>query len=748
MISKEATSGKTAFLKVACVVLAIILMIGIATIVALTVHETKTNNQMQTVENGLSAYELAVQSGYDGTIQEWLDSLNGKSAYEIAKENGYEGTEAEWADTLLQMAQSSAQSIESASFNDKGELIITLSDKTVLNAGKAIGSDGKNGTDGKDGKDGKDGADGTSITDVDVNDAGELVLTFSNSKGVNLGKIVGATGAQGPQGEKGETGATGAQGPQGEKGETGATGAQGPQGEKGETGATGAQGPQGEKGDKGDTGAQGPQGEQGVGIQNIQIDNATHTMTITLTNGREFVFENIVGAGSGSSIASQVRINATTNQWEISTDNGTTWTSTGIAATGPQGEKGETGEAGAQGPQGEDGIAPLIRINDVTNCWEISTDDGLTWTTTNVPATGEKGEQGEQGVQGEKGETGATGAAGKDGNGITGITINEDNYLVIAMKEGNPIIIEQSIVGAKGETGATGATGAQGVGIKSVRLTAEYMLVITLTDNTELDPIGPIRGEKGETGATGAQGPQGVGIANSYINSELHLILVLTDGTEIDAGYVGVTTGGNNPVTPTTYTVTFMDWNGTVLKTESVESGKAATAPADPTRAGYVFTGWDKAFSNITTDLIVTAVYEVESTDPKIYGATVTTTAGSTDVNFVISVKNNPGILGMLLSVEYDEDVFTLTKSSNGDATGELTYQKPSKLISGCNFVWYGTETGEIIDGTVLNLVFSVAADAPAGTYPIKITYSSADTYDAEYNTISATVVDGFINVE
>ena len=86
----------------------------------------------------------------------------------------------------------------------------------------------------------------------------------------------GATGAQGPQGEKGDTGATGAQGPQGEKGDTGATGVQGPQGEKGDTGATGAQGPQGEKGDTGATGAQGPQGEKGdtgaTGAQGPQGD--------------------------------------------------------------------------------------------------------------------------------------------------------------------------------------------------------------------------------------------------------------------------------------------------------------------------------------------------------------------------------------------------------------------------------------------------------------------------------------------
>ena len=63
---------------------------------------------------------------------------------------------------------------------------------------------------------------------------------------------------------------------------------------------------------------------------------------------------------------------------------------------------------------------------------------------------------------------------------------------------------------------------------------------------------------------------------------------------------------------PTTYTVTFKDWDGTTLKTETVEEGVSATAPSNPSRVGYNFTGWDKSFNNITGDLIVTAQYEKE----------------------------------------------------------------------------------------------------------------------------------------
>lgn len=63
-------------------------------------------------ENGLSAYELAVENGFTGTLAEWLESLkgidgrngtdgkDGLSAYEIALKNGFVGTESEWLESL------------------------------------------------------------------------------------------------------------------------------------------------------------------------------------------------------------------------------------------------------------------------------------------------------------------------------------------------------------------------------------------------------------------------------------------------------------------------------------------------------------------------------------------------------------------------------------------------------------------------------------------------------------------------
>lgn len=53
---------------------------------------------------GYSAYRLAVLDGFEGTEQEWLESLigdEGKSAYQVAVDNGFDGTVAEWLASLV-----------------------------------------------------------------------------------------------------------------------------------------------------------------------------------------------------------------------------------------------------------------------------------------------------------------------------------------------------------------------------------------------------------------------------------------------------------------------------------------------------------------------------------------------------------------------------------------------------------------------------------------------------------------------
>ena len=60
------------------------------------------------------------------------------------------------------------------------------------------------------------------------------------------------------------------------------------------------------------------------------------------------------------------------------------------------------------------------------------------------------------------------------------------------------------------------------------------------------------------------------------------------------------------------YTVTFMDGK-TLLKTEKVQHGSAAPEPKVPEKDGKTFKGWDKPFDNVTSDLTINAVYDVNT---------------------------------------------------------------------------------------------------------------------------------------
>ena len=75
---------------------------------------------------------------------------------------------------------------------------------------------------------------------------------------------------------------------------------------------------------------------------------------------------------------------------------------------------------------------------------------------------------------------------------------------------------------------------------------------------------------------------------------------------------------------PTKYTVTFDSNGGSAVESQSVEEGKLAVKPADPTKDGYNFAGWylgtdewNFETSTVTSDVTLVAAWEkVEDPDP------------------------------------------------------------------------------------------------------------------------------------
>lgn len=181
---------------------------------------------------GLSAYEVAVENGFEGTEAEWLESLKegpigpaGLSAYEVAVENGFEGTEEEWLLSLIGETGPQGPEGPGGPAGPAGPI------------GES-GPSGPAGPQGPIGPQGPAGANGTSFIwegvynpemTYDANDVVEYdgsaficvvngtsgILPSSLSENWNLLAQKGNTGATGATGPTGPTGATGPQGPAG-----------------------------------------------------------------------------------------------------------------------------------------------------------------------------------------------------------------------------------------------------------------------------------------------------------------------------------------------------------------------------------------------------------------------------------------------------------------------------------------------------------------------------------------------------
>ena len=172
----------------------------------------------------LSAYAIAVLHGYQGTPEEWLDSLVGMSAYEAAVRGGYEGSEAQFYDDVA--AASNAVAISEEAAEQAGQFA-AAAEESAQDAGESA-------TAARQAEGGaaaaRDAAEAAAVNAPAIR-SGTWWVWWQNQGYVDTG--VTATGPRGPQGEPG------IQGIQGIQGEQGAQGLQGPQGIQGERGESG-----------------------------------------------------------------------------------------------------------------------------------------------------------------------------------------------------------------------------------------------------------------------------------------------------------------------------------------------------------------------------------------------------------------------------------------------------------------------------------------------------------------------------
>lgn len=111
--------------------------------------------------------------------------------------------------------------------------------------------------------------------------------------------------------------------------------------------------------------------------------------------------------------------------------------------------------------------------------------------------------------------------------------------------------------------------------------------------------------------------------------------------------------------------VIFKDADGTIYSDTNITYNSSAIAPQDPVKPGYTFMGWDKSYQNVKEDLIITALWSL-NTNP-IIPAPEQPVSGD---------DNNNTPTTPILRIQQPENVLTPTPDNN---TNEVTQDNTQK---------------------------------------------------------------------
>lgn len=166
-------------------------------------------------------------------------------------------------------------------------------------------------------------------------------------------------------------------------------------------------------------------------------------------------------------------------------------------------------------------------------------------------------------------------------------------------------------------------------------------------------------------------------------------------------------------------TVRFVDWDGTQLDAQVIKYGEDATKPADPTRDGYTFTGWDKTFTNVTEDLTVTAQYE-KNPDFTPQNLSVTREAVGDDERITLSWDKVDGVPSYEIVLKNGENVLAMSNTFGQNSVAQLLsdVEKAYKLIPGTYTIEWAVRStdalGNAISGWANGEAFTITVKDPA----------------------------------
>ena len=194
------------------------------------------------------------------------------------------------------------------------------------------------------------------------------------------------------------------------------------------------------------------------------------------------------------------------------------------------------------------------------------------------------------------------------------------------------------------------------------------------------------------------------------------------------------------------FTVTFVDYDGTVLLKTTVVKGGTVSAPAAPVREGYAFVGWSESLENVYADMTVTALYEA-TIAPTLKVESVSVNHGTATVDVVISLINNPGLASLQFIVDFDERL-TLTAIRFNEELGDYV-TAPEPFTNHQKITFMSPLKDSYVSGEFAVLTFAVDASALVGDdLAVGLTLVQGNTMDSEFNSVELDTVDGTVTMK
>lgn len=163
-----------------------------------------------------------------------------------------------------------------------------------------------------------------------------------------------------------------------------------------------------------------------------------------------------------------------------------------------------------------------------------------------------------------------------------------------------------------------------------------------------------------------------------------------------------------------------------------------------------------RVVSILTTALLLIGLFCVEtfaSDAASIQGSSCKVKPGG-EIKYEVSISGNQGLMAYMIYVECDTNVFSVEYDESEEkycvSNGE-SFQSGSILCNkygstGWKIVWYASAPISE-DGVLFSLPIHTRADANAGEYPVKISYSVKNTLDGNYQPVQLNCSSGTIEV-